>query len=152
VTHLEVLAEQLGMRRGLIQATDDDYEDQGGEVMQYITAYMLFTTGIFLTAVRLCEPLFRLIIVKQTYEFMGILYDDENRKEKARQLETDTLNAFLNSSLNVELVYVILFSITTFAKNSKEVSAKNKKKNKKQACDEVEPVNLEEPDLVAKMQ
>jgi hypothetical protein len=82
---------------------------------------------------------------------MGVLYDDENRKEKARQLETDTLNAFLNSSLNVELVYVILFSITTFAKESKASAARNKKKQRAQTGGEVEPINLEEPDLPTKM-
>jgi hypothetical protein len=32
-------------------------------------------------------------------------------------LANDTLNAFLNSSLNVELVFIILTSITTFSDN-----------------------------------
>lgn len=36
--------------------------------------------------------------------------------EEEQVLENDALSSFLSSSLNVELVYIILLSISTFAK------------------------------------
>ena len=71
------------------------------------------------------EPLFRLLVVKRFYEFFGIVVDHTGDDEKDKQLQNDTLNSFLNSSLNVELVFVILKSITTFASASEEVKDGN---------------------------
>ena len=68
---------------------------------------MTFSTGIFLTAVRFHEPLFRFLIVKDIYEYWGEIYSDEST-EQEQQINNDALSSFLNSSLNVELVFIIL--------------------------------------------
>lgn len=80
---------------------------------------MTFSTGIFLTAVRLFEPLFRHLAMKKIYEFWGILYEPatEGHSEEELRAATDSLNSILASSLNVELVYIILKSITAFNRN-----------------------------------
>lgn len=77
---------------------------------------MTFSTGIFLTVVRLYEPLFRLLVIKQIYEFFGEIYEPkEGDAFVDAQIANDALSTFLMSSLNVELVFIILKSISTFA-------------------------------------
>jgi len=75
---------------------------------------MTFSTGILLTLARFYEPLFRFLIIKDIYEFWGEVYKDKS-KEQEEQVNNDALSSFLNSSLNVELVFIILKSITFFA-------------------------------------
>jgi hypothetical protein len=70
---------------------------------------MTFSTGIFLTLVRFYEPLFRFVFIKSVYEFWGEIYTNDKAEEN------DALSSFINSSLNVELVFIILQSVTTFA-------------------------------------
>lgn len=76
-----------------------------------------FTTGIFLTAVRLFEPLFKLLVYKQIWQFWGEVYEPKagEQSEVDMQIASDSLSTFLSSSLNVELVYIILTSITAFS-------------------------------------
>lgn len=76
---------------------------------------MTFSTGIFLTLVRFYEPLFRFLFIKNVYEYWGLIYGQDST-ELDHQVNNDSLSSFLNSSLNVELVFIILESITTFAK------------------------------------
>ena len=65
------------------------------------------------------EPLFRFIVFSQIYEFWGDIYKSKDgQSEEERQIENDALSSFLSSSLNVELVYILLNSITTFSKRS----------------------------------
>jgi hypothetical protein len=45
---------------------------------------MTFSTGIFLTVVRMFEPLFRFLVLSKIYEFWGELY-----KSKDGQSEED---------------------------------------------------------------
>jgi hypothetical protein len=79
-----------------------------------VAGVMTFSTGIFLTAVRFYEPLFRFLIVKDIYEYWGEIYSDEST-EQEQQINNDALSSFLNSSLNVELVFIILKSINFFS-------------------------------------
>lgn len=80
---------------------------------------MTFSTGIFLTLVRLFEPFFRFIVLSQIYEFWGEFYKSKDgQTEEEKQIENDALSSFLSSSLNVELVFILLSSITTFSKRS----------------------------------
>jgi len=123
-----------------------DPQDDTGNFLLYLSSMMCFCMGIFLTAIRLFEPLFRVILIKQAYEFFGDLYDEEKSDEKNKQLNNDSLSTFLNSSLNVELVFIILKSITTFSsrKNTSETLVSSDKKNNsskhhKGGRDEAEP-------------
>lgn len=85
---------------------------------------MTFSTGIFLTLARLYEPLFRVIILQNIYQFFGKIYDPKSKDgdkdgESVAELEAQdqALNSILTSSLNVELVYVVLKSIASFSAN-----------------------------------
>lgn len=85
----------------------------------YISGITTFTTGIFLTIARMFEPLFRFLVFSQFYEFWGEIYKSKDgQSEEEKQIENDALSSFLSSSLNVELVYILLNSITTFSKRS----------------------------------
>lgn len=78
---------------------------------------MTFSTGIFLTAIRFVEPLFRYLMLAMIYQYFGlILGDKEGESEEQKLLKNDALSSFLASSLNVELVYILLKSITTFSR------------------------------------
>lgn len=82
-----------------------------------ISGIVTFTTGIILTFVRLFEPLFKLLVYKYIYQFWGEIYEPKigEQTEEERQIANDVLSTFLTSSLNVELVYIMLTSITEFA-------------------------------------
>lgn len=56
---------------------------------------------------------------------MGEIYEPkkDEETEEERQIANDSLSTFLTSSLNVELVYIILTSITAFAdKDQKQLN------------------------------
>lgn len=53
-------------------ATDPPQEDP--KLVTVISGAMTFSTGIFLTLVRLYEPLFRVIILQNIYQFFGKVY------------------------------------------------------------------------------
>ena len=83
---------------------------------------MTFTTGIGLTAVRFFEPLFRFLMITKIYEYWGEIYKprEDEGSEQEKQVQNDALSSFLSSSLNVELVFILLSSITTFTKKKQE--------------------------------
>jgi len=96
-------------------------------VFIWLSSIMTFSTGIFLTLVRFYEPVFRYIFFQSVYEFWGEIYEDD--KSQVDYVNQDALSSFLNSSLNVELVFIILESITKFAskgKNSKVIDREGK--------------------------
>lgn len=79
---------------------------------------MTFSTGIFLTLVRLYEPLFRVIILQNLHQFFGKIYEPKLKDSSSiaeLKAQDQALNSILTSSLNVELVYVVLKSITSFS-------------------------------------
>ena len=87
--------------------------------MRVISAIMTFTTGIFLTAVRLYEPHFRFLVMEKLYAIMGVMYEpqmSDGMTIEEFKLQNQAMNSILASSLNVELVYVILKSVTSFSK------------------------------------
>lgn len=88
-----------------------------GQSIYMISGVVTFTTGIFLTIIRLLEPLFKLLVYKQIWQFFGELYEPKEgeQTEAEFQIASDSLSTFLTSSLNVELVYIILTGVTVFA-------------------------------------
>lgn len=72
-------------------------------------------TGTILSFIRIQEPYFKFLIKKQFKEFFGILMDEKDIHESSQYIN-DSLATFLTSSLNVELVHVILESITKHTK------------------------------------
>lgn len=71
----------------------------------------MFSTGIGLAILRLNEPVFKHINKQFFFACFGILIED-----KKEGLESETLSGFLSSSLNIELVHIILKGITKFNK------------------------------------
>lgn len=52
------------------------------------------------------------------YQFYGDIYVSEGLSEAEMEVQNNALSGFLSSSLNVELVYILLESITTFSKKT----------------------------------
>jgi hypothetical protein len=80
-------------------------------VMMKIQIYASILTGFIMSLIRAREPYFRFLISKEFKSWFGILMD-ENDKAISQQYVNDSLATFLTSSLNVELVHVILEAIT----------------------------------------
>lgn len=80
---------------------------------------MTFSAGIFLTSVRFVEPLFRILLWTYLYQYFGHIYLDSGKvPEDLIKVKDNVLSAFLASSLNVELVFIILKSVTSLSKST----------------------------------
>ena len=77
--------------------------------------------GLALTFIRINEPLFRFLIKKKFYELWGVIIDESDEKSNSLYL-SETLSSFTTSSLNIELVNIILQGIGRFT----EIDLKNK--------------------------
>ena len=64
-----------------------------------------------MTVIRTREPYFKFLIKQQWLAFFGELMEEKDI-ETSQKYINDSLATFLTSSLNVELVHVILESIT----------------------------------------
>ena len=69
-------------------------------------------TGIILSLVRINEPYFKFVLKKEIWSWFGELLSEEDLKT-SEEAENDSLSVVLAQSLNVELVYVILETIST---------------------------------------
>ena len=78
--------------------------------VDYVAGMAMFSTGIILTFLRLYEPFFLFLIKRFTFNCFGIVVDMEEAG-----VQTKTLSTFLASSLNVELVHIILKGIKKFS-------------------------------------
>ena len=56
-------------------AETDTATNDGPSPVEIISGLMTFSTGIFLTGVRMYEPLFRVLILQLMYQFFGQLYE-----------------------------------------------------------------------------
>jgi len=72
-------------------------------------------TGFIMALIRIREPYFKFLIKQKVKSYFGILMD-EKEIAKSKKYMNDTLITFLTSSLNVELVHIILESITKHSK------------------------------------
>lgn len=68
-------------------------------------------TGFIMAIIRSREPYFKFLIRKQVKEWFGMVMTEKEIKD-SQQYMNDTLVTFLTSSLNVELVHVILVAIS----------------------------------------
>jgi hypothetical protein len=109
VHQLDEFSAYLGLRGSNLKATTAQANTYGNA----IASTMTFSTGIFLTGARLLEPFFRFILLQKWYQYYG----EEPPVDKDNlELFNVPLSNFISSSLNVELVYILLESITTFSK------------------------------------
>ena len=65
------------------------------------------STGTILTIIRIQEPYFKFLMISKFKQCFGILHEASTDDQI-----NDSLASFINSSLNIELVHVILSSIT----------------------------------------
>ena len=73
---LHRLSIELGFHpRGNSSAANEDTSDTKPNYVTISSGIMTFSTGIFLTGVRLYEPLFRVIILQNIYQFFGKIYE-----------------------------------------------------------------------------
>ena len=75
-----------------------------------ISYFSVFFSGWILVLIRIFDPFYRQILKKNMYELFGYVYNEDNS-----QIKTQVLSSFLASSLNIELVYIILAGITRFS-------------------------------------
>lgn len=79
-------------------------------VIEYMSGIAMFSTGILLALVRLYEPFFLFLMKKFVWMCFG-----QTMTQNAEGIKTQTLSTFLASSLNVELVHIILKGIKKFS-------------------------------------
>lgn len=79
-----------------------------------LTIYVSLATGLILSMIRGLEPYFKYVVVKTWRSWFGEALDLDEKEVKENYVN-DSLATFLTSSLNVELVHVILQAITNGA-------------------------------------
>ena len=90
----------------------------------------LFSTGVILMGIRTTDPFYRFLILSSIKEWYGII-DEEPEKG----INAEVLSTFLSSSLNIELVYIILAGITKFSSEREE--DRNQDSNKESSKEEL---------------
>ena len=88
----------------------EDKTDGIYNAVDFISGVSMFSTGIVLALVRLYEPFFQFLIKQFVCKCFGIVIEQDRDGFK-----TQTLSTFLASSLNVELVHIILKGIKKFS-------------------------------------
>ena len=93
-------------------ATSERFQD---ELAWWFNTYNLaaIATGIIMSIVRMREPIFKATIGRFVWQFFGEMYAEGDKKGGSNM--DSTLLSFLMSSLNIELVHIIL---TTVSKNT----------------------------------
>ena len=106
-------------------------------------------TGFFMALIRLMEPYFMFLLRKTWKGWFGIVLDEKELSKEGKI--TDTVAAFLNSSLNIELVHVILKVITEYCTRTSigEDWRKNvvqKSYFKEKATHKIREIEIKDPD------
>ena len=70
----------------------------------------MFLTGILMAYIRTYDPFYRFLLKQWAYECFGVVI-----LEPQGGIKAEVLSTFLTSSLNIELVYIILTGITRFS-------------------------------------
>lgn len=78
---------------------------------QIISFISSISTGFIMGLIRLTEPYFLFLLKTFFKTLYGIPLENEEEDSKNSKL-SDTITAYLNSSLNIELVHIILKAIT----------------------------------------
>ena len=95
--------------------------DRNEQIIEYISFVAIFLTGFVMVLIRTFDPFYKFLIQRSVYEYFGFIKDEPEEGIKAQ-----VLSSFLASSLNIELVYIILVGITRFS-NEQQTIQNNQK-------------------------
>ena len=84
--------------------------------MMSLSTMATMVTGFVMSMIRIREPYFKFLIIQWYRGLFGETMSEKDIQNSKEQLN-DSLATFLTSSLNVELVHVILDSITKHTKS-----------------------------------
>ena len=73
----------------------------------------MFITGTVMGLIRQFDPFYRFLLKRGIFELFGEIIE-----EPKDNIAAEVLSTFLSSSLNIELVYIILAGITRFSNSS----------------------------------
>ena len=90
---------------------DGDKKYMDLNTYQIISFISSISTGFIMGLIRLMEPYFLFLLKTFFKSVYGIPLENEEEDKKNSKL-SDTITAYLNSSLNIELVHIILKAIT----------------------------------------
>jgi len=90
---------------------DEDKKYMDLTTLQLISFIASLSTGLVMGIIRCFEPYFLFLLKKTIKAVYGVPLTEEEIAKKNSKM-TDTISAFLNSSLNIELVHIILKAIT----------------------------------------
>ena len=110
------------------------------KLIDEISSFAMFSTGILLAIVRLFEPFFLFLIKQFIYMCFGVLLDEEEEG-----VYTETLSTFLASSLNVELVHIILKGIKRFS--SVKIEQENDAEGIKLRIQRLNRIKIKNPEM-----
>lgn len=81
--------------------------------VQIVSYIAMFSTGVVMVSIRIFDPFFRFLVQQTCLEWFGVI-----KQEPKEGINAEVLSTFLSSSLNIELVYIILAGITKFSSGS----------------------------------
>ena len=87
--------------------------DHNRDTIKIISMFFASITGIVMSAIRTYDPYFWYLIKKNFWQVFGFVV-----KEPKYGNDAQVLSTFLSSSLNIEMVYIILTGITKFSNNT----------------------------------
>lgn len=75
-----------------------------------ISFTFMFLTGMAMAFIRLFDPYFAFLVKRKFFQTFGSVIEEDQQG-----IKSEILSTFLASSLNIELVYIILAGITRFS-------------------------------------
>ena len=92
--------------------------------MMFLSTFTSMFTGFIMSLIRIQEPYFKFLFTRWRKNLVGIPMEERDIKNSQLYIN-DSLATFLTSSLNVELVHVILESITKYTTGYQDPTAKH---------------------------
>ena len=93
-----------------LSSSSSDSKQDTSSVVTYMSMIAAMCTGFILALIRTREPYFSFLIKRQIKEYFGFIMSKREIELNGGMIN-DTVGTFLTSSLNVELVHIILLSI-----------------------------------------
>ena len=90
--------------------------------MMFLSTFTSMFTGFIMSLIRIQEPYFKFLFTRWRKNLVGIPMEERDIKNSQLYIN-DSLVTFLTSSLNVELVHVILESITKYTTGYQDPTA-----------------------------